>query len=95
MALLFLMLQSPLQRRHDFLEEHLDEFRVELPARFFFDDRERLIKRLRFPVWASRHHHVERVGNRDNPCRERNLFAADAFRISFAVPTLMMGEYNL
>src|SRR5436305_8537608 len=52
--------------------------------------RKRAIQRQPRPIGPVGHHRIERIGQRDDPCSQRNRLAAEALRITRAIYLLVM-----
>ena len=74
------------------LEEHVDDFRVELRAAALAQDRERDVVRVGRLVRALARHRVERVGDGADPAPQRNRLAGEAGGIAGAIPSLVVAE---
>ena len=72
------------------MRERLDDFRVEMLARTFGDDRHSLFIGEGFLVHAFGHQRIEHVSHRHDTSRERNFFALDSRRITGAVPLFVV-----
>ena len=76
-------------------EENLHHFRIELAARPPFDLLAGRGQGLRRTVRTVGGYGVERIGDRENACAQRNLFAFQAARIAGSVVLFLMGVDDL
>ena len=66
------------------------EVRIELRSRVQHHVVDRLLERHRQPVRPDRRHRVDRVGDREQPCCPRDVFAAQPVRVPAAVPSFVV-----